>query len=312
MTKKNLVVTVVPNWNLKEDLGECLQSLQRQTYTNHLIVVVDNGSTDGSSEFVQTHYPDVQLIPLPKNQGYAAALNVGIRYALIQHADYVFALNNDTVLELNTLERLVQVLDSNIQIGIVSPKILYFDHPERIYRLGDRSYKLLPIPLGFGNKWRDHPKYSRLLEFDYVSGCAMLIRATIFKDIGMFDTSFFMYYEDGDFCRRTRDHGYRIVCAGNAVLYHKASLSSKKIQGFITQVRARNRVRFYRRHRHGPHPLLTYAIISLVDFWRLAEYLLKGQTLQVKPFVQGILQGWREPLQPQNEDQVERGSYSER
>jgi len=291
----SLVVTVIPNWNLKADLGECLDSLSRVTYSPHRVVVVDNGSTDGSPDFVTARYPWAHLIVLPQNRGYAAALNAGIVHALGLGADYILALNNDTVVETEALTRLVEVLASEETIGVAAPKVLYYDHPERIYSLGDRIYCWLPLPLGFGRRWRDQPRLRGVMEFDYVTGCAMLIRSSLFQEVGLFDTSYFMYYEDADFCRRTQIRNHRIVCVGDAIVYHKAARSTSKNKTLLVRIRARNRVRFYRRYRHGPHPLLTFVALGIVALWRSLAGVLKGQSHLVKSYLQGLWEGWREP-----------------
>jgi GT2 family glycosyltransferase len=299
--KRPLVVTVIPNWNLKKDLGECLDSLQNQTYSPLQVVVVDNGSSDGSPEFIERNYPEIKCIALPENRGYAGALNEGIKLALDENAEYILALNNDTIANPDAVNQLVSLLEGCPEIGIASPKVLYYDRPKRIYRLGDRRYSLLPMPLGFGNKWYDHPRYSGVMDFDYVSGCAMLIRARLFRQIGLFDPGYFMYYEDSDFCRRARDNGHRIVCVCDAIIYHKASLSARKEKAFITEIRARNRARFYHRYRHGPHPWLTFAAIGIMAIWRAIGYLVNGQGELIKPYLRGLFKGWRESILPHQE-----------
>jgi len=293
-----LVTTVIPNWNLKGDLAECLDSLRQTSYSPHRVIVVDNGSTDGSPDLIEKEYPWVSLLVLPQNRGYAAALNVGIAEALEESADYVFALNNDTVVEADALGRLVEILASDESIGIAAPKILYYDHPETIYRLGDRIYPWLPLPWAFGEGWTDHPRLDDVVEYDYVTGCAMLIRSDLFREIGLFDTGFFMYYEDADFCRRAQRRGHRIVCVGDAVIYHKAALSADKIKSSIVRTRARNRIRFYRRYPHGPHPWLTYATLAFIAAWRSLSGLLKGNGHLVKQYLQGLWEGWHETPPP--------------
>lgn len=124
----------------------------------------------------------------------------------------------------------------------------------------------------------------------------MLIRAVLFHQIGLFDPSYFMYYEDSDFCRRARDNGHRIVCVCDAIVYHKASLSARKEKVFITEIRARNRARFYHRYRHGPHPWLTFAAIGIMAIWRAIGYLFNGQGELIKPYLRGLFKGWRESV----------------
>ena len=289
-----LVVTVIPNWNLKEELAECLDSLAVSTYRQHQVVVVDNGSTDGSQAFVKERYPLVHLISLDENLGYAAALNEGIQHAQRLGAGYVFALNNDTVVQPDVLSRLVSVLSSDKTIGILAPKVLIFgSQPPLMLSLGERRYRWLPVPLRIGSKWKDRPGLTGLMEFDYVTGCAMLIPDWVFSKVGLFDPTYFMYYEDADFCRRVREKGYRVIRDGSVVVYHKHALSSRKNKACSTRTRARSRVRFYRRYRHGPHPWLTYAVLLLAGMGRTVCFVVRGQTSLVGPYWQGLWEGWR-------------------
>lgn len=289
-----LVISVVVNWNLRKDLGECLDSLQRVDYPAHRIIVVDNGSTDDSAAFVATYYPNVDLIVLPHNLGYAAGLNAGILRALEQGASYVFLLNNDTLVKENTVSRLIEVLESNPEVGIASPKILLYYNQNKIFSLGDRIYPLLPLPVGFGYGWRDSARYQKIMGFDYVTGCAMMVRAEIFHKVGGFETSYFMYYEDADFCRRVRDYGYRIVCVGDAIVYHKSAHSTSQNKTLFVRIRARNRIRFYKRYKHGPHPWLTYIALVLIAVWYFIKNFFSGQWWRIKPYFQGLWEGWHE------------------
>jgi GT2 family glycosyltransferase len=289
------VVTVLPNWNLRADLAECLNSLAQTTYPQHHIIVVDNASTDDSVVYVREHYPCVTVLQLPSNRGYAAALNAGIACALAEGAEYVFALNNDTIVPPETLSRLVAVLEADSGIGIVTPKLLDHRRPGRLYSLGDRRSAWLPLPRAYGYNWVDKPEYGGLMEFDYVTGCAMLIPARLLRDAGLFDEGFFLFYEDSDFCHRVRERGYRIAVAGYAPIYHKVSVSTGgKNEANTLRIRARNRIRFYRRYRHGPAPALTMLTILLVAAWRTMIYVIRRPHL-VRPYLAGLADGWREP-----------------
>jgi len=289
------VVSVIVNWNGKEDLRECLDSLIQVEYEPFSIVVVDNGSSDGSVAFVSTHYPNVEIVSLSHNRGYAFGLNQGIFRALEKKADYIFVLNNDTATEPLAILQLVEVMESDKTIGIAAPKVLYYHQRTKIFSLGDRSYRWLPLPIGFGYRKRDHPAYNKVMEFDYVTGCAMMVRSEVFYKVGLFDTRYYMYYEDADFCRRAREKGYRIVCVGHAVVYHKTAQSTGKKKRFFVRIRARNRVWFYRRYRHGPHPWLTYAALWLLAFGRSLRHVTRKEWELVVPYWKGFLEGWCEP-----------------
>ena len=290
------VVTVIPNWNLKADVGDCIESLQQSGVANHEIVVVDNASTNGASDYIRENYPGVTLFALKQNIGYAGALNVGIRHAISKNATHVFALNNDTIVPDGTIGHLIEQMQHNPAIGILAPKVVYFQHPDILFSLGAKTYPFLPVPIEFGHRWRDSKRFSTIMEYDYVTGCAMLIRTSLFKQVGYFDESYFMYYEDDDFCRRVRDKGYKIACDGSAKILHKASLSSKQQGAKVIYFRSRNRVLFYRRFRHGPFPVLTYLLLWIMAFWYTVMNFLKRRKEWNKPYWSGFLQGWHEPL----------------
>jgi len=167
-----LVVAVIANWNLRKDLLECLESLYKTDYPNMHVIVVDNNSTDDSIVCVQKQFPQTQLIQRNENGGYAAALNDGIRAGAVLNPDFFLVLNNDILVPSETLGKLVDTMLSDMQIAISAPKVIYHDHPERIFSLGDRIYSWLPLPVRIGRKAYDRPAYSKIMEFDYLFGCA--------------------------------------------------------------------------------------------------------------------------------------------
>jgi hypothetical protein len=262
------------------------------------VIVVDNNSTDDSIVWVQKQFPQTQLIKRNENGGYAAALNDGIRAGAVLNPDFFLVLNNDTLVPSETIGKLVDTMLSDTQIAISAPKVIYHDHPERIFSLGDRIYSWLPLPVRIGRKAYDRPAYSKTMEFDYLFGCALLIRTQSLKQVGLFDTSFFMYYEDADLCRRMRDKGWKNVRVGSTVIRHKASLSSRLVPDEMVYLRARNRFWFYRRYHHGPHPSLTYLALLLGSIRTVFIYLITGKTSQISPYVKGTRDGIKQPVPP--------------
>ena len=293
-----LVVAVIANWNLRKDLLECLESLYKTDYPNMHVIVVDNNSTDDSIVCVEKQFPQTQLIKRNENGGYAAALNDGIRAGSVLNPDFFLVLNNDTLVPSETLGKLVDTRLSDTQIAVSAPKVIYHDHPERIFSLGDRIYSWFPLPVRIGRKAYDRPAYSKTMEFDYLFGCALLIRTQSLKQVGLFDTSFFMYYEDADLCRRMRDKGWKNVRVGSTVIHHKASLSSRLVPDEMVYLRARNRFWFYRRYHHGPHPALTYFALLLGSIRTVFIYLITGKKSQIKPYVKGTRDGIKQPVPP--------------
>lgn len=291
-----LVVVVIANWNLRKDLLECLGSLYETDYPRMHIIVVDNNSSDDSVAFVEQEFPQTQIIERKENGGYAVALNDGIRAGAALDPEFFLVLNNDTLVPTDTLGKLVDVMLSDPQIAIAAPKIIYHDHPERIFSLGDHVYPWLALPVRVGRKAYDRPEYSKTTEYDYLFGCAFLMRAQSLKEVGLFDTSFFMYYEDSDICRRMRDAGWKNVRVGSAVIRHKASLSSKLVPEKMVYLRARNRSWFYRRYRHGPLPFLTFLALSLGSIKTVFTYLVTGKKSQIHPYVNGALDGLKQDV----------------
>lgn len=223
------VFIIVLNFNGKKDTLECLQSLKKSE-----VIVVDNGSTDGSVRAIRDKFPEIKILENKKNLGFAKGNNVGIRYALNQGADYIILLNNDTIVEINTLVRLIEVASSNNRIGILGPKIYFakgFEFHQGRYKKNELG-KVIWYAGGLID-WRnvlgvhrgvdevDEGQYDKQEEVEFVSGCCMFIKREVFKKIGLLDERFFLYFEDLDFCLRAKKVGFRIVYVPEAVIWHK-------------------------------------------------------------------------------------------
>ena len=211
---------IVVNWNGRSFLEECLQGLRRQTYRSFSIVLVDNGSTDGSRAMVRERFPDAQVIALPENRGFAGANNCALRDL---STPYVALLNNDAVAARDWLEHLVEALEQTKEAGFAASKMLYYDRPEVIDRCGD-GYTRAGVGLLRG---RGEPAghYSRR---EWVFGAcagAALYRTDMLKDIGLFDEDFFLIYEDMDLSFRAQLRGYRCLYVPEAKVLHRTSRS---------------------------------------------------------------------------------------
>jgi GT2 family glycosyltransferase len=229
----NRVAVVVLNWNGITDTLDCLDSLQQQTYKNYQIVVIDNGSVDNSVQLLKEYienYPDtpIHLICNPSNLGFAGGVNTGIHYALKHEFDYIALLNNDATVEPSWLNELI-LASKPEKIGIVTGLLLHEDG-KTIDSTGDWYSKWgLPFP----RNRNDHTNQAPQSEYVFsASGGASLYKASLFKDIGVFDEDFFAYYEDTDMSFRTQLAGYKILYTPKAVAYHKQGATSKKIPGF--------------------------------------------------------------------------------
>lgn len=217
---KTQVTVIVVNWNGKACLIQCLDALRRQSFQNMVTVVVDNGSGDGSAETVMQRFPEVTLISLTDNLGFAAANNIAIRQA---DTEYVALLNNDAIAHPSWLENLITAISAFPEAGSAASKMLYQDAPHIIDRAGD-GYTTAGAGYlrGRGSEDRayDQPEWV----FGACAGAA-LYRMSMLRDIGLFDEDFFLLYEDVDLSFRAQLRGYKCLYVPGAVVYHMASHS---------------------------------------------------------------------------------------
>jgi hypothetical protein len=220
-----LVYAIVVNWNRCDDTLACLASLEGSSYGNLKALVVDNGSTDGSSQRIRAEFPKTELLALSENLGYAGGNNAAFRHLKDAGADYFFLLNNDATVDADAVAMLVAASESAPDIGIVGAKVLHADDPMLIESVGVsvnlRTARIRQI--GYGEK--DAGQYAELCRRDAVNGAAMLIRAPLLKEVGLFDEEFFCYFEEVDFCLRASEMNYRILYCPDALAYHKGASS---------------------------------------------------------------------------------------
>ena len=234
------VSVVIPNYNGKKYLKDCLDSLTKQTYKDFDIIIVDNCSTDGSQDFIRDNYPEIKLVELSSNTGFANAVNVGIKTGM---GRYVFLLNNDTVCRENVLEKLVRVLDKKQEIFSVQAKMLQMDKRHLIDDGGDYY-----CALGWAfSPLKDKPENILTRRISVTSACAgaALYRRELFDEIGYFDEEHFCYLEDVDLGYRARLWGYINLVEPDAVVYHVGSGSSgSRHNSFKVELTAANNLYF--------------------------------------------------------------------
>ena len=219
---------IVLSWNGIEYLADCLEAVLSQGYPDLEVIVVDNGSTDGSASFVAERYPQVRLIRNERNLGFAAGNNCGLRVAT---GDVLVLLNQDTVVQSGWLAALVDAF-ADETVGVGGAKILYPDG-ETIQHAGGYFDWPLGLSFHYGCGERDAGQYGKVREVEYVTAAAMAIRRTVLAAVGLLDEGFFPgYFEDLDLCRRARAAGYRVVYAPDAVVIHHESGSfSQTVRG---------------------------------------------------------------------------------
>lgn len=214
---QRLVSVIIVNWNGKAWLRGCLDSLRAQTYPRLEVILVDNGSRDGSVDFVRSRYRGVRVIANPDNRGFATANNQGVREA---RGELVLLLNNDTRLPRNCLQRLVEGFDRIPRLGSLQPKLVFMDRPVVLDCCGSYWTGSSLLYHYGAEKPARRAIYSRPQPFFSNKGAAMLIRRDLIGTLGLFDDDFWCYYEETDFCHRLWLTGYECWYYPEATVYH--------------------------------------------------------------------------------------------
>jgi GT2 family glycosyltransferase len=221
-----VVYIIILSWNGKEDTLSCLRSIMGLRYPNFTVVMVDNASSDGTVESVKENFTTVKIIANSENLRFAGGNNVGIEYALQNKADYILLLNNDTIVDPDFLDRLIEVAASDKRIGIAGPKIYYYQDRKRIWFAGGKVEYWKGWVSHIGIRELDHGQYDAVRRVDYITGCCMLVRREVIERVGKLDEKFFIYGEDADLCLRASRAGYELVYAPSSMIWHKVSASS--------------------------------------------------------------------------------------
>jgi GT2 family glycosyltransferase len=281
------IVAVTVDYSRHADTLECVDSLLKSRYEDLSILVVDNGSDEPLR--LARKEPNVTVIRMTTNLGFAGGFNVGMRHAIGMGAEAVLILNNDTIAAENMVTLLAAELKSGV--GIVAPRIYYRDDPHRIWSDG---FKAGPLTLDMRNDRRgrlDSAVVSvPVRNVDYVPGCAMLIHRKALDSVGLFDEQFFAYYEDLDYCIRVRRAGFRILAVSEALLWHKVAgttgLQSPRRQYLI----AYSSVRFFAKHAGWRWPFIVIArAVSLGKTLVTLAVARRGDLIQ--SHVRGLAEG---------------------
>jgi GT2 family glycosyltransferase len=263
---------IIPTWNGRELLLHALRSLQRQAFTDFETIVVDNGSTDGTVEALRAGFPDVHIVLLPENRGFAAAVNAGIRAA---RGAVIVLMNNDTEATPQWLAALVAALDAHPAVGSCASKMLDHADPGCIDSAGLRL-GLFASNIGEGES--DGPPFSEPRHIFGACGGAAAYRARALHEVGLFDESFFAYVEDVDLAARLQLAGQRCLFVPAAVIHHHGSVTSDRIPATRFYLLMRNSITLFLRYS-SPLRLLVWA--PLVLGWPFVRALLDGQQQRV-------------------------------
>jgi GT2 family glycosyltransferase len=261
------VVTIVLNTNRKNDTLECLRSLATQEPgSDNLVMVLDNKSSDGSAEAIRGAFPTTVIVAIDGDRGYAGNNNVGIKLAVARRPDWILILNEDTVLDSACLTRMIAAGESEASIGMVGPLVLHHDEPNVIQSAGGQLGRYWES-VHIGANDIDRGRFDRVQDVDWISGCALLVRRAVVEQVGMLDERFYYYWEETEWCVRTRKAGWRIVHAPDAKLWHKGVRRDYVATANVTYYNTRNKFLLMSIHRA---PLSVWVVTS----WQTARTLL--------------------------------------
>jgi GT2 family glycosyltransferase len=242
------VAAVILNTNRRQDTLACLDSLRLNNYSNLQIFVLDNNSQDGSREAISSLHPQVELVELQKNHGYAGNNNVGIEIALKQGAKWIFVLNEDTILDPGCVTSLIKVGERDSGIGIVGPMVYHSDEPETIQSAGGLLGRFWQS-LHRGKDEVDRGQFSKPAPVEWISGCAIMVRREVIEQVGMIDPRFFIYWEETEWCMRASKAGWKIMHVPQAKVWHKGVQRSYQPKPSFYYYATRNHFLVLAKHR---------------------------------------------------------------
>jgi GT2 family glycosyltransferase len=285
LANQALVSVVIPNWNGKHWLQRCLPALLAQSFQGFEAIVVDNGSTDGSADWIAANYPRVQILRNQCNVGFAGATNQGIA---LTRSKYVATLNNDTEVAVNWLELLVCAAESDPCVGMWASKMLFADCPDIINSAGICLDKC-------GIAWdrlggaQDQPGDQSLQDVFGPCGGAALYSRKLLNEVGLFDEDFFAYLDDVDLAWRARLAGWRCLYVSNALVYHHHSATLRQMPSLKWRLLGRNKIAMILKDYPAPQ-LYQYAPLILTYDAMMSSFglLTRGNYNHIA----GRLEGW--------------------
>lgn len=324
------VAIIILNWNGWEDTLECLESVFQINYTNYCVILVDNHSTDDSiskivkyaqnqekfnSKFFKyestnkslkfkpiAEYlrfianPEIKLFVIQNNfnEGFSEGNNIGIRFAAANlNSKYYLLLNNDTIVKKDFLTQLVNEGEKDARIGMLGPKIYYYDKPNLIWCIGGKIDWNFARGIHIGTNEIDYGQYNEKASFDYISGAALLLKQEVLNNIGLLDKNLFLYFEETDLALRASSQGYKTLYVPKAEIWHKVSQSggglSKPIGLYYI---TRNRWLFIKKWANKKNYIIFvfYQLIGIIFIPLILSLYFKNHKL-IKAYYSGFVDG---------------------
>jgi len=288
----NLTVIIV-NYNLKKDTEECVLSILDAGADLSQLIVVDNGSSDNSAQYLRSKFGStLNIVRTEDVRGYAHGLNLGIQLAKKNNPEWLLLMSNDTFVDRDFLREMEAATNYYPKLSIFGPMILFASLPNRIWFLGQY---LVPGTMITYDPYRMKPadeSYSDILNVDFLNGCSFLVHRSVIDKIGLLDASLFMYAEEVDFFWRAKHAGFKMAAVPKARMWHRVSAIMDQDKPGTRFLRIRNQIWIYRRFGKWWQIifLFFFTIIRLLIMG--IKDILSRQKNLVFPILRGFLEGW--------------------
>ncbi|AWW30607.1 glycosyltransferase family 2 protein [Echinicola strongylocentroti] len=271
------VAIIVLNWNGYEHTRNCLHSLRAVEGASYDVILVDNASTDGSVIKLEKDFPEPDYLVNEKNLGFTGGNNVGINYALDQGYGYIMLLNNDTEVTPSFLKKLIDALEHTPDLGAVQPMMYYLHDRSVIWNAGGKFRPWTGASVSIRKAKLHAPFYPT----DWITGCCLLVKSSVIREVGLLNDHYFAYFEDVDWSLRMREKGYQLAVVPSSIIYHEAGASSKakkkNTEGILNPkvhyLNTRNQLFQLRNHVRFPYCLLAWPI-QLIKLSTFGLYFL--------------------------------------
>ena len=245
------VVVLILSYDGKYLLEDSISSYLDNDYTNFKVVVIDNGSSDGTKEYVKEKFPEVIVLRLEKNLGYSGGFNFGLKWAFNQQkADYALVTNNDVKVDKGVISALVKTAEKDNKIGFATGKVYYFEKPDTLQTVGKKEHPILWSGGHIGNKEKDTGQYNKEMELPFADDVFTLVKKRMYDQIGGYDTTFFLQSEEYDWQARAKAIGYKIFYTPEAKIWHKESMTIGKRSPQKAYYDARNPMLVILKHKN--------------------------------------------------------------
>jgi GT2 family glycosyltransferase len=282
------VTVIMANWNGGDKIIRCLDSVKKLDYPSFDVIIIDNNSTDGSKEKIKKQFKQFKIIENKSNLGCVKAINQGLSHA---KGPLILRLDDDVLLDKDLLKKMVEVIKSKENIGIVIPKLCYYKNPKMFDNLG---FSINPITCKTNSERIDKidkGQFEEQKEVDFVPGSVLLTKKEVVKKVGLLDPAYFIFYEDVDWCWKVRRAGYKIIYTPKTKALHDCN--KKEMNKFKVFHYNRSKIIFMKKNIKQPKKLLFFLFFLFVySPLKFTTYILKRKSSLIKSHIKGFKEGF--------------------